>query len=146
MHGHLAFWGAYAMIVLAIITYAMPRLTGRPIYRDWINIYAFWASNIGIVAMTLALGVAGIAQVYLERIVGMDFLVVQHELEWHFFGMVLAALLFISGIGAYVFAFLRYGLPVSDPSELPSEEEEIIQLRRQSATDGAGGPRIGIHA
>ena len=29
MHGHLAFWGAYAMIVLAIISYAMPGLTGR---------------------------------------------------------------------------------------------------------------------
>ena len=29
MHGHLAFWGAYAMLVLAIITYALPQLTGR---------------------------------------------------------------------------------------------------------------------
>ena len=27
MHGHLAFWGAYAMIVLAIISYALPNLT-----------------------------------------------------------------------------------------------------------------------
>lgn len=29
MHGHYAFWGAYAMIVLAIISYAMPNITGR---------------------------------------------------------------------------------------------------------------------
>ena len=29
MHGHLAFWGAYAMIVLAMIAYAMPQMTGR---------------------------------------------------------------------------------------------------------------------
>jgi nitric oxide reductase NorD protein len=29
MHGHLAFWGAYAMIVLAIISYSMPLMTGR---------------------------------------------------------------------------------------------------------------------
>ena len=28
MHGHMAFFGAYAMIVLAIITYALPALTG----------------------------------------------------------------------------------------------------------------------
>jgi nitric oxide reductase subunit B len=38
MHGHMAFWGAYAMIVLAIITYALPNLTGpaplrRPLGR-----------------------------------------------------------------------------------------------------------------
>ena len=27
MHGHMAFWGAYGMLVLAIIAYAMPNLT-----------------------------------------------------------------------------------------------------------------------
>jgi nitric oxide reductase subunit B len=30
MHGHMAFFGAYVMIVLGMITYAMPSLTGRP--------------------------------------------------------------------------------------------------------------------
>jgi nitric oxide reductase subunit B len=34
MHGHLAFWGAYAMIVLAIISYAMPLITGRKNYNS----------------------------------------------------------------------------------------------------------------
>src|SRR5262245_11129569 len=29
MHGHMAFFGAYAMIVLAMISYALPGLTGR---------------------------------------------------------------------------------------------------------------------
>jgi nitric oxide reductase subunit B len=29
MHGHLAFWGAYAMIVFAMISYALPQMTGR---------------------------------------------------------------------------------------------------------------------
>jgi nitric oxide reductase subunit B len=29
MHGHMAFWGAYAMLVLAMIAYALPLLTGR---------------------------------------------------------------------------------------------------------------------
>jgi nitric oxide reductase subunit B len=33
MHGHLAFWGAYAMLVLAMISYAMPQMTGRALYR-----------------------------------------------------------------------------------------------------------------
>src|SRR4029079_10476871 len=51
MHGHMAFWGAYAMLVLAIITYAMPLLTGRKVYASPASYYAFWASNIGMVAM-----------------------------------------------------------------------------------------------
>ena len=29
MHGHMAFFGAYVMIVLGMITYALPGLTGR---------------------------------------------------------------------------------------------------------------------
>jgi nitric oxide reductase subunit B len=114
MHGHLAFWGAYAMIVLAVISYAMPQMTGRKLYESLWASYAFWASNIGMVAMTAAFAVAGVTQVYLERRVGMDFLAVQHELEVHFLGLILAASLFTSGIIAYIINFLRYGLPTSE--------------------------------
>src|SRR5690606_17818921 len=106
-----AFWGAYAMLVLAVIAYAMPTLTGRKFYDHWLSSYAFWASNIGMVSMTLALAVAGVSQVVLERRSGMDFLAVQQELHPHFFGMILAASLFASGVLSYVYLFFRYGLP-----------------------------------
>lgn len=114
MHGHLAFWGAYAMIVFAIISYAMPKLTGRKLYNNWLSSVAFWASNIGMVSLTSAMAVAGVTQVYLERKVGMDFLAVQKELEVHFMGVVLAACLFTLGITAFIWNFIRYGLPVED--------------------------------
>jgi len=73
MHGHLAFWGAYGMIVLAIISYTMPNLTGRKLYDSNTGVLAFWLSNIGMLGMTVAFGVAGVAQVYLERKMGLDF-------------------------------------------------------------------------
>lgn len=111
MHGHLAFWGAYAMLILGMISYAMPTLTGRKYYDSWLSSYAFWASNIGMVSMTVAMAVAGVAQVVLERRAGMDFLAVQQELHVHFFGVILAATLFTSGMLAYVYIFIRYGLP-----------------------------------
>lgn len=111
MHGHMAFWGAYACLVLGIITYAMPHLTGRKLQDVAMNSFAFWTSNIGMIAMTLAFAVAGIAQVYLERKMGMDFLAVQSEIQVHFFGLVLAAGLFTLGIIAFVWNFIRFGLP-----------------------------------
>lgn len=114
MHGHLAFWGAYAMIVLAIITYAMPIMTGRKRSETKTNVFAFWTSNIGMVFMTLAFAVAGITQVYLERKLGLDFLAVQKEVEVHFLGLVLAAALFTAGIVAFVANFIRFGLPVHE--------------------------------
>jgi nitric oxide reductase subunit B len=121
MHGHMAFWGAYAMIVLAMISYALPLLTGRRLYDSPSAVFAFWASNIGMVAMTLAFAVAGVTQVYLERRVGMDFVTVQKEIEIHFVGLILAASLFTLGIGAFIINFIRYGLPVAEPHVERSE-------------------------
>lgn len=112
MHGHLAFWGAYAMIVLGIISYSMPLMTGRKCYQAPSATLAFWTANIGMVAMTLAFAVAGVTQVYLERRIGMDFVTVQKEIEVHFYGLILAAGLFTSGILMFVWNFVSYGLPV----------------------------------
>lgn len=114
MHGHMAFWGAYAMLVLAIIAYALPLLTGRRRHDSGVASFAFWTSNIGMIAMTLAFAAAGITQVVLERRVGMDFVTVQKEIEMHFWGLILAATLFILGIGAYVYDFIRHGKPVAE--------------------------------
>ena len=114
MHGHLAFWGAYAMLVFAIITYALPLLTGRKLYDSGAAVFAFWASNIGMVSMTAAFAVAGVTQVYLERRAGMDFLAVQNELAVHFVGVILAACLFTIGIAAFVYTFVKSGWPVGE--------------------------------
>ncbi len=118
MHGHMAFWGAYAMIVLAVITYALPMLTGRRgLYDAPSATLAFWTSNIGMMSMTLALAVAGVAQVVLERRAGMEFLDVQREVEVHFWGLILAASLFSVGITAYIWNFIRHGMPKGELTE-----------------------------
>lgn len=115
-HGHMAFWGAYAMLILAIIIYAMPNLTGRKLNDSYASVFAFWTSNIGMIAMTVAFGIAGVTQVYLERRLGLDFLSVQKEVEVHFYGLILAASLFTSGIIAFVYNFIRFGLPRGEVS------------------------------
>lgn len=127
MHGHLAFWGAYGMIVLAIIMYAMPQLTGRKLYEGWVPEWAFWISNIGMLGMTGAFAVAGVSQVYLERKVGMDFLAVQRAIQVHFLGLVLAASLFTTGIVMFIVNFIRFGLPygVAQKSEVAPNEPQL---------------------
>lgn len=123
MHGHLAFWGAYAMIVMAIITYALPEMTGRKLWDNAMGHLAFWTSNIGMVSMTAAFAVAGVTQVYLERRMGLDFLTVQQEVEPHFLGLVLAATLFTFGIVLYIWNFIRFGLPSNEVRLQPLEED-----------------------
>ncbi len=109
MHGHLAFWGAYAMIVLAIISYSLPNLTGRKYFDSAAGLWAFWLSNIGMLGMTVAFGVAGVAQVYLERKVGIEFGDVQKEIQVHFFILVCCATMFTSGIIMFIYEFIKHG-------------------------------------
>jgi nitric oxide reductase subunit B len=125
MHGHYAFWGAYAMIVLAIISYAMPNITGRKRHDKTSGHLAFWLSNIGMLGMVVALGVAGVVQVYLERRLSMDFMVAQEEVKIHFVVMLLCATLFTVGIGIYIYEFIKYGRP-TDESLIKKEESVLI--------------------
>jgi len=125
MHGHLAFWGAYASLVLAIISYSMPLLTGRKIYDNRKGHLAFWCSNIGMLAMTAAFAAAGIAQVYLERIAGYDFMTTAEEIQPHFFVLILAASLFTVGILFFVANFLKFGKPTDEGLK---EEEDFEAL------------------
>lgn len=126
MHGHMAFWGAYAMIVMAIMTYALPEMTGRKLWNNMTGLLAFWLANIGMVGMTGAFAVAGIAQVYLERKMGLDFLMVQKELQVHFLGLVLAASLFTVGIILFIWNFIRFGLPSPEAQLDTNSEVEYV--------------------
>lgn len=123
MHGHMAFWGAYAMIVLAMIAYALPLLTGRELIDSPASVFSFWTSNIGMIAMTLAFAVAGVVQVTLERRAGMDFMAVQDEIRVHFVGLILAASLFTLGVTAFIWTFIRSGLPVGRVTPTHGEDE-----------------------
>jgi len=49
--------------------------------------------------------------VNLERRLGLDFMIVQKEIQVHFVGLLLAAALFTLGIGMFIVTFFRHGLP-----------------------------------
>jgi len=125
MHGHLAFWGAYGMIVFAMIAYAMPLMTGRKLYNNSIGMYAFWLSLIGMLGMTTAFAAAGVAQVYLERMVGLEFMVASQELEVHFLILVLSASIFATGIVLFIINFLKYGQPNDEALGQADEFESL---------------------
>jgi len=136
MHGHLAFWGAYAMLVFAIIAYAMPLMTGRKLWNNSAGLWGFWCANIGMVGMTGAFAVAGIAQVYLERKMGIDFLTVQKEIAVHFFGLVLAALLFTLGIFFFIYNFIKFGTPSDEMvGNTEFDQDEVFAKQDTSKED-----------
>ena len=109
MHGHAAFYGAYAMIVLAMITYALPSMTaGRREQGSTLGYWAFWLQITGMFGMTLSFATAGIAQVYLERIMGMGYLDAQLKIQIHFVMLIATASLFTVGVALFIYDFFRH--------------------------------------
>ena len=79
-HGHLAFYGAYVAMNLAMFTYAMPQLRNRDPYNQVLNMASFWLMTGGMAFMTFVLTFAGTIQTHMQRIVGEYFMDVQDQL------------------------------------------------------------------
>ncbi|PAU63597.1 cbb3-type cytochrome c oxidase subunit I [Pseudomonas indica] len=121
-HGHLAFYGAYAMIVMTMISYAMPRLRGigeAPDARaQTVEVWGFWLMTLSMVAITLFLTAAGVVQVWLQRLpedgAAMSFMNTMDQLAVFFWLRLVAGVLFFIGLGCYLFSFRQRGrLPVA---------------------------------
>ena len=118
MHGHMAFFGAYAMINLAIISFAVPALTGRreEETQTSLGLASFWLMVGGMFGMTMALAAAGITQTYLERIMGVGYLDTQQKMQVHYLMWLGTAVVFACGVAAYVWDFVRHGPPQPVPA------------------------------
>ncbi len=110
-HGHMAFYGAYVMISLTMISYAMPLLRGRTAANSktsqtW-EMWAFWLMTIAIVFITLFLTGAGILQVYLQRVADtpLPFMVVQDQISLFYWLREIAGVVFLVGLVVYIASF-----------------------------------------
>lgn len=75
-HGHLAFFGAYATIIIAMIYIAVPYIRGQEGISSnlpdggWKWKWSLGLLNMGVVGMTVALLISGYEQSFIERAVG----------------------------------------------------------------------------
>jgi nitric oxide reductase subunit B len=113
-HGHMAFYGAYVMIVLTIISYAMPILRGQEAAdprAQVVEMWSFWLMTVSMVFITLFLTAAGVLQVWLQRYteVPESFMVVQDKIEIFYWMRELAGAVFLIGLVLYVVSFFVKG-------------------------------------
>ncbi len=114
-HGHMAFYGAYVMIVLTIISYAMPLLRGRAAANSnksqVLEMWSFWLMTVAMVFITLFLTAAGILQVYLQRATDtpLAFMAVQDKLALFYWSREIAGLVFLIGLIFYLISFFVTG-------------------------------------
>ena len=125
-HGPMAFYGAYVMIVLTMISYAMPMLRGRQAANSnrsqVLEMWSFWLMTVSIVFITLFLTAAGILQVYLQRFSTdpLPFMVVQDKIALFYWMREVAGVIFLIGLVVYVASFF-VGAKEPEASTLPAE-------------------------
>ena len=113
-HGHMAFYGAYAMVVMCMISYTMPIINGREANSNrsqiW-EMWGFWLMTVSMVFITLFLTGAGIVQVWLQRYsdTPLNFMMTQDKIVIFYYLRLIAGFTFLAGLGAYVWSFFNGG-------------------------------------
>jgi len=118
-HGHMAFYGAYVMVVLTMVSYSMPLMRGQKAANQTaqkLEIRSFWIMTISMVFITLFLTAAGIMQVYLQRYSAdpLPFMVVQDEIAHFYWAREVAGFTFLYGLILYIYSFFVKGPEVAD--------------------------------
>src|SRR5574343_622452 len=103
-HGHMAFYGAYAM----------PILRGRAANSNKsqvLEMWSFWLMTVAIVFITLFLTAAGILQVWLQRVSEspLPFMVVQDKISLFYWMREWAGVAFLVGLVVYIASFFVGG-------------------------------------
>ena len=115
-HGHMAFYGAYVMVNLTMISYAMPLLRGRQANSEKsqvLEMWSFWLMTVAMVFITLFLTAAGILQVWLQRISSdpQPFMVVQDQVSIFYWMREWSGVIFLIGLLVYLASFFVGGKP-----------------------------------
>lgn len=119
-HAHHAYYGAYVCLNLAMFTYIMPHLRKESLpYNQIMNMWSFWLMTSAIFFMTFTLTFAGVVQVHLQRVMGMNYMQVQDDLGLFYWMRLGAGLVVV--IGAYLFIYATLG---------PSKREAPAHIRR----------------
>jgi nitric oxide reductase subunit B len=116
-HGHMAFYGAYVMIVLTIISYAMPIMRGRPNgnsnQAQVVEMWGFWLMTVSMVFITLFLTGAGVLQVWLQRLPesgeALSFMATQDKLAIFYWLRLAGGIVFMAGLVTYLTSFFVGG-------------------------------------
>ena len=105
-HGHLAFFGAYVSLNIAIMTYAFPSIFKSNPYNQVLNMAAFWILSSAMAFMTFVLTFAGAVQTHLQRVMGMSFMEVQDQLSLFYWMRVGSGIVVVVGALLLIYALL----------------------------------------
>lgn len=124
-HGHFAFWGAYGMLAIALMYVILPEISGHDTeHGSKIGFTAFVSLNFSMIFITMALLIAGIVQVYLQRVIGMEYLEVQSRMRLWYEVVLVSGSTFFVGTVLVLWDLLRlfHTLPTGERTGKPEPQ------------------------
>ncbi|MFV0475390.1 MAG: cbb3-type cytochrome c oxidase subunit I [Pikeienuella sp.] len=123
-HGHLAFYGAYVCLNIALFTYALPILFKRDPYNQVLNMAAFWLMSSGMLFMTFVLTFAGTIQTHLQRVLGQYFMEVQDQLVLFYWMRLGSGVAVVLGVYLLIYSLLAPRREVIEPGSAVNQAAE----------------------
>jgi nitric oxide reductase subunit B len=109
-HGHLAFYGAYVLLVMSMIYVTLPAIRGVQSYNPSRAYLAFWWMTISMVFIVLTITGAGMVQTYMERLIGLDYVAVKTNYNlWFWILRAIFGVGFLIGTLIFVVDFFKLG-------------------------------------
>ncbi len=122
-HGHLAFYGAYVLLVMSMIYVTLPAIRGVKEFDSSRALQSFWWMTISMIFIVLTTTGAGMVQTYMERLMGLDYEAVKTTYNlWFWILRAIFGVGFLVGVGIFVYDYFRLGRePVPVVSAVPEE-------------------------
>jgi nitric oxide reductase subunit B len=109
-HGHLAFYGAYVLLVISMIYVTLPSIRGVKDYNPARAYLAFWWMTVSMVFIVLTITGAGMVQVYMERLMGLDYVAVKTTYNlWFWILRAIFGVGFLIGVAIFAYDFFTLG-------------------------------------
>jgi nitric oxide reductase subunit B len=121
-HGHLAFFGAYALLNLSVFYYALPRLKNITKYKAKAGYWGFWTMCMAMLFLGLTFGVAGILQTYLERFLDIGYMTAHMTMQFWFKVAIFFGIVFLAGVLTTVTHLFTLKPEEEEASEGPARE------------------------
>src|SRR5512138_533787 len=118
-HAHLAFFGTFGMLVLGAAYAIVPLVKGIRQADDHLSKVAFWIIFSAILGMMMSFGLGGTVQVYIYRILGLDWFGAEVRPAMQLWKDVLFSFGLVFATGVVIFAFDLFTL---------KEREETLEL------------------
>ena len=109
-HGHLAFYGAYVLLIISMIYVTLPSLRGVKDFNQSRGYLAFWWMTISMIFIVITLTGAGMVQTYMERLFGLDYVTVKATYNlWFWIFRVIFGIGFLTGVTILLYDYFKLG-------------------------------------